>query len=114
MCQHQPSPGRCTYGANSGLSTTPNEWERIGENMLCTFLHSLWEGGVQLRIIAIHSWGRELTCETIPISIGTWPATPATFGVVLNIFSMYGRVKERNAKHLFPWLMRQGCVNLIF
>ena len=28
---------------NSDLSTTLNEWEKIGEKMLSTFLYSSWE-----------------------------------------------------------------------
>ena len=40
--------------------------------MLSTFLHSTCMGEVayQLDIIARPSWGRELTFDTIPISIG--------------------------------------------
>ena len=60
------------------------------------------EGACQLDIVNRARWGRELTSETIPISIAN--PQPQLHSEVPNVFSMYvrmGEYKEENAKHLF-------------
>ena len=60
------------------------------ENVKHLFAYLIGEGACQHDILDTASMGRELTSETIPISIGG--LQPQIHSEVLNNVSMYGRV----------------------
>ena len=71
------------------------------------------EGACQLDILSGVSWGRELTSETIPISVAN--PQPQLHSEVLNTFSMYGRVRigKKALSTFFHSSWERGRVSLI-